>query len=288
MNPDSPFVMTNPGSVLDRLAINTDLVRPVLVGFLREEIQKVGYQRAVIALSGGIDSAVSLALAAEALGRQNVLAVLMPYRTSSAASEADARAMAEQVGVTVRKIDITPMVEPYLEANPHISNVRRGNVMARTRMIVLYDQSEDYRALVVGTSNKTELLLGYGTLHGDMASALNPMGDLYKTQLRQLARALRIPRAILEKPPTADLWVGQTDEAELGVTYELADQILFMLVDERCREEDVIAAGFDPAVVRALNTRIRNNQFKRSLPIIAKISGRTVGTDFLYLRDWGR
>ncbi len=275
-------------SSLSRLAINTDLVRPVLVNFLREEIRKVGYQRAVVGLSGGIDSAVALALAVEALGAQNVRALIMPYRASSAASEADARAVAEQFGVEARKIEITPMVEPLLAANPDMSNVRRGNVMARMRMIVLYDQSEEFKALVVGTSNKTELLLGYGTLHGDMASALNPIGDLYKAQLRQLARALDIPRQIIDKPPTADLWVGQTDEAELGVTYELADQILFMLVDERCREEDVIAAGFDAAVVRALNTRIRNNQFKRSLPIIAKISGRTIGTDFLYMRDWGR
>ena len=280
--------MNHETSALDRLAINTDLVRPVLVNFLREEICKVGYQRAVVGLSGGIDSAVSLALAAEALGPRNVLAVIMPYRTSSAASEGDARAVAAQFGVAIRKIEISAMVEPLLAVNPQLSNVRRGNVMARMRMIVLYDQSEEFKALVVGTSNKTELLLGYGTLYGDMASALNPVGDLYKTQLRQLARAIGIPRPVMEKPPTADLWVGQTDEAELGVTYEVADQVLFMLVDERCPERDVIAAGFDPAIVRALNLRIRNNQFKRSLPIIAKISGRSIGTDFLYLRDWGR
>src|SRR5438105_3012994 len=280
--------MNHETSALDRLAINTDLVRPVLVNFLREEICKVGYQRAVVGLSGGIDSAVSLALAAEALGPRNVLAVIMPYRTSSAASEGDARAVAAQFGVAIRKIEISAMVEPLLAVNPQLSNVRRGNVMARMRMIVLYDQSEEFKALVVGTSNKTELLLGYGTLHGDMASALNPVGDLYKTQLRQLARAIGIPRPVMEKPPTADLWVGQTDEAELGVTYEVADQVLFMLVDERCPERDVIAAGYDPTMVRALNLRIRNNQFKRSLPLIAKISGRSIGTDFLYLRDWGR
>lgn len=274
--------------VLERLAINTDLVRPVLVSFLREEIRKVGYQRAVIGLSGGIDSAVSCMLVAEALGAENVLAVMMPYRSSSPASEADARAVIEKTGVQAKVVEITAMVDPYLQANGDISNVRKGNVMARTRMIVLYDQSEAFKGLVIGTSNKTELLLGYGTLHGDMASALNPIGDLYKTQLRQLARALDVPRAIIDKAPTADLWVGQTDEAELGISYAMADQILYMLVDERCREEDVVAAGFDAAVVRGLNARVRNNQFKRSLPIIAKVSGRTIGTDFLYLRDWGR
>jgi NAD+ synthase len=275
-------------TVRERLAINTELVRPVLVNFLRDEIRKFGYQHAVIALSGGIDSAVACALTAHAIGAENVLAVLMPYRSSSPDSEADARAVAEKFGVQVGKIEITPMVEPYLQANPDMSNVRRGNVMARTRMIVLYDQSEAVKGLVIGTSNKTELLLGYGTLHGDMASALNPVGDLYKSQLRELARALELPEAVIVKAPSADLWVGQTDEAELGLTYETADQILYMLVDERCGEEEVIAAGFDASTVRRVNARMRANQFKRSLPIIAKISGRTIGADFLYLRDWGR
>ena len=275
-------------TVIERLAINTELVRPVLVNFLRDEIRKVGYQHAVLGLSGGIDSAVTCALAAEALGAENVLAVLMPYRSSSPASEADARSVADKYGVQLRKIEITPMVEPYLAANPDSANVRKGNVMARMRMIVLYDQSEAFKGLVLGTSNKTELLLGYGTLHGDMASALNPVGDLYKSQLRALARALDVPGAVIDKAPTADLWVGQTDEAELGITYDVADQILYMLVDERRSEEEVVAAGFEAGVVRGMNTRIRNNQFKRSLPIIAKISGRTIGADFLYLRDWGR
>ena len=275
-------------SVLERLAINTALVRPVLVNFLRNEIRKVGYQHAVLGLSGGIDSAVTCALAAEALGQENVLAVLMPYRSSSPASEADARAVAEKYGVQLRKIEISAMVEPYLAANPDIANVRKGNVMARMRMIVLYDQSEAFQALVLGTSNKTELLLGYGTLHGDMASALNPIGDLYKSQLRELAHALEVPADVIDKAPTADLWVGQTDEAELGVTYAMADQILYLLVDERLGEDEVSALGFDAGVVHGIHARVRNNQFKRSLPIIAKISGRTIGADFLYLRDWGR
>ena len=275
-------------TVLERLAINTALVRPVLVNFLRDEIRKVGYRHAVLGLSGGIDSAVTCALSVEALGAENVLAVLMPYRNSSPASEADAHAVADRLGVQVRKIEITPMVDPYLDAYPDISNVRKGNLMARARMSVLYDQSEAFKGLVIGTSNKTELLLGYGTLHGDMASALNPVGDLYKSQLRELARALELPRNVIDKAPTADLWVGQSDEAELGVTYETADQILYLLVDERRSEEEVSAAGFDAGVVRSMNARMRANQFKRSLPIIAKISGRTIGADFLYLRDWGR
>ena len=270
------------------LTINTDVARQILTGFIRSEVTRVGYSKAVVGLSGGVDSALSCVLAVEALGAENVLAVRMPYKTSSPDSLEHAGLLIEQLQIPSKTIDITNMVDPLFAMDPGITKLRKGNIMARERMIVLYDQSEVFKGLVIGTSNKTELLLGYGTLFGDMASALNPMGDLYKTQLRQLAHALQIPQAIIEKAPTADLWVGQTDEAELGVSYEQADQILFMLVDERCREEDVVVAGFAPNVVRALNTRVRNNQFKRSLPIIAKISGRTVGTDFLYLRDWGR
>jgi NAD+ synthase len=168
-----------------------------------------------------------------------------------------------------------------------MSNQRKGNIMARQRMIVLYDRSEAFKGLVVGTSNKTEILLGYSTLWGDMASALNPIGDLYKTQLRQLARALRIPAAILDKPPSADLWIGQTDEGELGFTYEEVDKLLYLLVDQRFSPQECVQEGFDEKFVNAVIRRIQRNQFKRMMPPIAKLSNRTVGYDFLYLRDWG-
>ncbi len=159
--------------------------------------------------------------------------------------------------------------------------------MARARMIVAFDQSESFKGLVVGTGNKTEILLGYSTLYGDSACALNPIGDLYKTQLRQLAYALGIPEQIITKPPSADLWAGQTDEGELGFTYAEVDKLLFLLVDQRYRPEECIEAGFDEKFVRKVVERVRKNQFKRVLPPIAKLSNRTVGYDFLYLRDWG-
>ncbi len=159
--------------------------------------------------------------------------------------------------------------------------------MARARMIVLYDQSEVFKGLVVGTGNKTEILLGYTTLYGDSACALNPLGDLYKTQVRQLARAMGVPEVIVAKPPTADLWQGQTDEGELGFTYEEVDQLLYLLVDQRYSPQDCIEAGFSPEFVRKVVERMRRNHFKRVLPPIAKLTNRTVGYDFLYLRDWG-
>ena len=168
-----------------------------------------------------------------------------------------------------------------------MSDLRKGNLMARARMIVLYDQSEAFKGLVVGTSNKTEILLGYTTMWGDMASAINPLGDLYKTQLRQLAGAMKVPKSVIDKPPSADLWIGQTDEAELGFTYEEVDKLLYLLVDKRYSRQDCVDAGFDKTFVDNVVGRIRRSQFKRMMPPIAKLSARTVGYDFLYLRDWG-
>lgn len=269
------------------LTINTDLVRKILTGFIRSEITRMGFERAVVGLSGGIDSALSCYLAAEALGPQNVLAVRMPYRTSSPDSLEDAQKVIDALGVQSITIPITEIVEPLFERFPEMDAVRRGNIMARARMIVLYDQSAAFRGLVVGTGNKTEILLGYTTLYGDSACAINPLGDLYKTQVRQLARAMGVPESILTKPPSADLWKGQTDEGELGFTYAEVDRLLYLLVDERYSPEECIEAGFAPEFVRQVMERIRRNQFKRMPPIIAKLSYRTVGYDFLYLRDWG-
>lgn len=269
------------------LTIHTDLVRKILTGFIRSEITRMGFERAVVGLSGGIDSALACYLAAEALGPQNVLAVRMPHRTSSPDSLEDAQKVIDALGVQSITIPITEMVEPLFERFPEMSPVRRGNIMARARMIVLYDQSAAFGGLVVGTGNKTEILLGYTTLFGDSACAINPLGDLYKTQVRQLARAMGVPESILTKPPSADLWKGQTDEGELGFTYAEVDRLLYLLVDERYSPEECIEAGFAPEFVRQVMERIRRNQFKRMPPIIAKLSNRTVGYDFLYLRDWG-
>lgn len=271
----------------ERLALDTVLATGILAGFIRDELGKVGFKRAVVALSGGIDSALVCVLAARALGPKNVLTVMMPYRASNPSSRADAEALVSMLGVDSTVVEITPMVDPYFEARPDISAKRRGNVMARTRMIVVYDHSETFGGLVIGTSNKSELLLGYGTLFGDLASAVNPIGDLYKTQVRQLSAALGVPRPILEKPPSADLWEGQSDEQELGISYDELDKILYLLFDERFTPDEMIEDGLSPERIRRVHEMVRKNQFKRRPPIIAKISERTIEREFRYPRDWG-
>lgn len=269
------------------LTINTDVALQILTGFIRSEVTRAGFSRLVVGLSGGLDSALSCALAAEAIGPENVLAVRMPYRSSSSDSLAHAQLMIDKFKVRSETLEITDMVEPFFTRDPDISKQRKGNIMARMRMIVLYDQSETFNGLVLGTSNKTELLLGYSTLWGDMASAINPIGDLYKTQVRQLARAMGIPMPIIEKPPSADLWAGQTDENELGFSYEHVDQLLYLLVDNRYSAQECIEEGFEKSFVDSVIARVQRHQFKRMLPPIAKVSNRTIGYDFLYLRDWG-
>lgn len=269
------------------LTINTDVARQILTGFIKSEVTRVGYSRAVIGLSGGIDSALSCVLAVEALGRENVLAVRMPYKESSPDSLAHAELLIEQLEIPNKTVEITNMIEPLFANDAEITKLRKGNIMARERMIVLYDQSEVFKGLVIGTSNKAEILLGYSTQFGDSASAMNPIGDLYKTQVRQLARALNIPAPIIDKPPSADLWEGQTDEGELGFTYEKVDRLLYLLVDQRFSPEECTEAGFEKKFVNTVVRRIQRTQFKRTQPPIAKLSNRTVGYDFLYLRDWG-
>jgi NAD+ synthase len=269
------------------LNINTDLARSILTGFIKSEITRMGFSHAVVGLSGGVDSALSCFLAAAALGPENVLAVRMPYRTSSADSLEHAQKVIDQLGVQSTTIEITAMVDPLIQRFEGMQERRRGNIMARERMIVLYDQSEVFKGLVVGTGNKTEILLGYTTLFGDSACALNPLGDLYKTQVRQLSRAVGVPEEIIAKAPSADLWSGQTDEGELGFTYAEVDKLLYLLIDQRYSPQDCVEAGYPENFVKAVVERVRRNQFKRVLPPIAKLSNRTIGYDFLYLRDWG-
>ncbi|HZZ72716.1 MAG TPA: NAD+ synthase [Pirellulales bacterium] len=269
------------------LAINPELVAAILLRFIRSEIHRTGFRKAVFGLSGGIDSSVVAFLAAQALGPENVLAVTMPYKTSSEATRRDSQAVIESLGLQTREAPITAQVDAYFEQCPDASQLRRANKCARERMTVLYDQSVAFQGLVLGTSNKTELLLGYGTQFGDMASALNPIGDLYKTQLRVLARQLGVPAAILSKEPTGDLWVGQTDESELGFSYEQVDRLLVLMVDRRWRANELLAAGFDPTFVEKVVAIVRRNHYKRRLPVIAKLSQRTMDRDFRYARDWG-
>jgi len=268
-------------------ATNYRVVEQILVDFLAREVHRVGVERVVVGLSGGVDSAVSAALAARALGTANVLAVMMPYKASSPESLADARAVAESLGVETMLVDITPQIDAYYERFPDASDRRRGNKMARERMTILYDLSAARSALVLGTSNKTELLLGYGTLYGDMASAINPIGDLYKTQVWGLAEHLGLPKSVIRKAPTADLTPGQTDEGDLGFSYHDVDRLLYWMIDERCRAKDMVEVGFDEAFVERVRFLVQASQFKRRLPVIAKVSRRTIDTDFRYPRDWG-
>lgn len=270
------------------ISTNTRLLRRILTAFIADEVRKVGVDRVVVGLSGGVDSSLSAMLAAEALGPENVLGIRMPYSASSAESLADAEAVAGAGGFAMETVDITAQIDAYFERYPDADKTRRGNKMARERMTILYDHSARWQALVLGTSNKTELLLGYGTLHGDMASAINPLGDLYKTQVWALSAEVGVPRSVVDKDPSADLWAGQTDEAELGFSYREVDELLYLMVDHRYSAASLIAAGFPEAFVERVTAMVRNSQFKRRLPVIAKVSARTIDRDFRYARDWGR
>lgn len=272
--------------LLHRLSINTDIGRKMLTGFIRDQIEKAGMKKAVVGLSGGIDSALSAYLAAEALGAENVLAVRMPYKTSAASSLNDAGLVIEALEMPHLDIPITDMADPLIDRFPDMSNLRKGNIMARLRMVTLYDQSVAWGGLVLGTSNKTEFLLGYSTIYGDSGVALHPLADLYKAQVRELSKALGVPQPILDKAPSADLWEGQTDEGELGFSYSDVDQVLFLLVDERYTVDEVIEEGFERTFVEKVWMRVKANHYKRTMPNVAKLSRRSIGHDFLYLRDF--
>lgn len=268
--------------------INSSFVEKILVRFIRDRFAKCGFQKGILGLSGGLDSAVCASLAARALSPRNVLGLIMPYGESFPEDVRDALKLARGLGIRSEVIDIAPQVDAYFSAHPTRRRILRGNKMARERMSILYDHSSREKALVLGTSNKTELLIGYGTIYGDTACAINPMGDLYKSQLRELAAHLGIPTAIRRKVPTAGLWPGQTDEAEIGFSYAELDEILFGLVDQKKNRKEMIGAGHEPGRVDRVMRLIRNSEFKRKLPPIAKLSARSVGHDFLYPYDWGK
>jgi NAD+ synthase len=240
--------------------------------FLQEGFRAAGFSRAVLGLSGGIDSALSAALAARALGPENVFAILMPYRTSDPSSLTDARAVIAKTGIHEIVEEITPQIDAYFARHPEADPVRRGNKMARERMTILYDWSKKLPALVVGTGNRTEGLLGYTTLWGDNVCALNPLGNLLKTHVRQLARALELPPRVIAKPPSADLWAGQTDEGEMGITYEAADPVLIALFDRGLSRDAAVAEGFDARVVDRALALHHASAFKRRLPPSAPLS----------------
>jgi len=279
--------MENPTDPTHNLTLNAGLARNILVNFIRDGIQSAGFQKGILGLSGGVDSALSAHLAAEALGAESLLCVIMPFRSSNPENRTDAELVAAGLGVRTEVVDISPMVDAHVKRVDADAKVRLGNIMARERMIVLYDISARDRGLVIGTGNKTETLLGYGTLFGDMACALNPLGDLYKTQVWQLAESVGVPRAIINKQPSADLWEGQQDEHELGFTYAEADRLLYCMVDERRSNEELVSMGFEERLIKEIQERVRKNQFKRRPSLVAKISNRTTNIDFRYPREWG-
>ncbi len=271
--------------VRGRLELNAPLAEAVLTSFIRDAVETSGTEGVVLGLSGGVDSSLSAALAARALGPERVHGFLLPYRISSPESERDARAVAGHLGIPHRVIDISPMVDAYFEMEPDAPADRRGNKMARERMTILFDQAKKLDALVLGTSNKTEILLGYSTVFGDNASSLNPLGDLYKCQIWQLSRHLGLPAQVIDKAPSADLWPGQTDEGELGFSYETADEVLYLLFDLGLRPEEVAARGYEERVVRRIVSLEQRFRFKRRLMLIARLSGSAVNLDQEIPRD---
>ena len=271
---------------VQELHLDYAIVEDILKAFLLNEIRKFGFNSIVLGLSGGIDSAVVCELAVRALGPDNVLALKMPYASSSPDSLEHAELMIRKLGIRAEEVSITPVVDAFFSTVPSGQLLRRGNIMARTRMVFLYDVSARDGRLVAGTSNKTELLLGYGTMFGDMASAVNPIGDLYKTQIRGLARHLGIPEELIVKAPSADLWEGQSDEDDLGFSYEAVDLLLFMMLEKRMDKQAVLGEGIPEPFYDRVRKMVVRHQYKRMMPVIAKISGRTPGIDFRYARDW--
>lgn len=270
------------------LSINPEQTIKTLTNFINETLKDAGFNRVVLGLSGGLDSAVSLYLGAKALGADNILAIRMPYKTSPAHSLTDAQLMIDALGVQSMTVNITPIAEPLINLFEGMNKTRAGNIMARMRMVVLFDQSVAFNGLVMGASNKSELLLGYTTVFGDSAVAFQPIGDLYKTQVRQLAKHLGVPSQIINKTPSADLWEGQTDEGDLGFTYEEVDQLLYLLIDQHLHPETCIEMGFNRSFVEIVIKKIRQNSFKRVMPPIAKLSkGTDVDID-LYFAGWGK
>jgi NAD+ synthase len=255
----------------DVFRLDPELIVPRLVTFIQAEVARAGRKGVVIGMSGGVDSSLVAHLSVRALGPANVHALIMPFRTSSPESLRHARLEIDRLGIPYHTIEITPVAEALFHQIPTMDRRRMGNAMARLRMIVLYDQSEEHQSLVIGTSNRTEILLGYGTLHGDAAWSLDPIGNLYKTQVRQLALAVGVDRAIVEKVPTADLWVGQTDEGEIGVSYDVADRVLYLMIDRGMTREQIVGLGYTPEAVDRIASLVASSEFKRRMPPMATI-----------------
>jgi len=248
---------------MEELRIDSERVKEKIVEFIRAQVKGAGLNKAVIGLSGGLDSSAVAYLAKEALGAENVYGIILPSKTTNKEDIKDAKGVIETLGINLVEIDITPMVDSLLASLKDTDKIRKGNIMARARMIALYDQAAKYKALVLGTSNKTELLLGYFTKYGDGGVDIEPLGDLYKTQVRQLAKDLGIPDRIIKKVPTAGLWPGQTDEGELGFTYEEVDKLFYSMIDEKMSDEELVKLGFKKEFIEKVKNKIKNTEHKR-------------------------
>lgn len=242
-----------------------------ITSFISRAVKSKGFDKVILGLSGGLDSSVVAYLSKKALGPDNLIGVIMPYGRLSHQSTQDAKKVAKILKVKTRYIDISHMIDAYFAKVRDADNIRRGNKMARERMSILYDLSKEYNALVIGTSNRTERLLGYGTIHGDTACGLNPIGDLYKSQLKSVAKHLGVPSLIIGKRPTADLWPGQADEDELGYRYEDIDKLLFLMVDKRLSNKALLKEGFDKRFILDIRKRIRGNRFKSQAPAVCRL-----------------
>jgi len=252
--------------------------------FLDDEVKKTGIKKVVVGLSGGLDSAVVAVLAQKTFG-QDLLCVKMPSQYSSQSSLDDADELCRDFKINAQTASIEPMLLSYEKMNPDLDNLRKGNFSSRMRMATLFDISARENALVLGTSNKSELMLGYGTLYGDLASAVNPIGDLYKSEVFELAEYLGVSKCIIKKPPSADLWDGQSDEADLGYTYAQLDEAMKLYVEDRFTVEEIVQKGIDKKMLEMIVKRIFRNHFKRKMPVIAKLTSRTINHDFNYPRD---
>ncbi len=280
-----PVVTADPHVGPPSLTIDAALTEQWLVHFLRNEMGRRGFSTAVIGISGGVDSAVTAYLATRALGAKNVVGVRMPFRTSSPESLEHGQLVIDALGIQARTLDISAAVDGYLVHEPDANDARRGNVMARVRMIALFDLSAKHRAIPLGTGNKTERLFGYFTWHADDSPPINPLGDLFKTQVWALARHLEVPEVIVGKAPSADLVVGQTDEGDFGIGYPRADELLnWMLAGYG--EDDLLARGFDAGEVALVRKRLSTTHWKRRLPTVAMVSGSAIGESYLRPVDY--
>jgi NAD+ synthase len=257
--------------MMEKLELNETKALDQLTNFIAATVKNANYTKVVLGVSGGIDSSLSAFLSARALGNENVLALRLPYKTSSPKSLDHAKLVTDQLGVHTKTIEITEAVDAILSQISDPDPVRKGNIMARVRMINIYDQSAEFQGLVVGTGNKTETLLGYSTIHGDGAFDFNPLADLYKAQVRQLAGALGVPQVIIDKAPSADLWIGQTDEAELGYTYVKMDQLLYLLVEEGLSPQECVDEGFSEQFVKDIIARVTRYRYKSLLPLAGSV-----------------